>query len=84
LDRALLYHSQIINWTHGRRGYPEVNRDMLQPKTEKKGFTASFDSKSKQICNVFFRTMQKDDYGSGETAKKQLFKVIRHFLEKQT
>jgi hypothetical protein len=83
LDRALLYYSQIINWTHGRRNYPEENTDMLHVKTEKIGFTSSFDNKSKQICSFFFREIQKDNYGNKEIAKRKLHGVIKNFLDKQ-
>ncbi len=83
LDRALLYYSQVIHWTHGKRGYPEIHTDMLNAKNKKQGFTALFTDEIKQTCNLFFREMQKKDTDRQEIAKQKMQGIIKSFLDQQ-
>lgn len=81
LDRALLYYSQVINWAHGRRGYPEIHADMPNMKNEKQGFSSRMPNESKQVFHFFFQEMQKKDLVRQELARKKIHETIKDFLD---
>ena len=76
-DRALLYHSQVINWAHGRRDDPPSWNG-----TGKMGVTPGWSREDKALCRRFFKgavsgkTLLK---GDGE---KELLDLITRQLSK--
>ena len=81
LDRGLIYYSYVINWAHGRRGYPELEKKTGWDKTSKIGFTTNWNESSKKVCNVFYKAIHRNDEFRKEQSKKELIELIKGYLD---
>jgi hypothetical protein len=80
LDRTLLFYAHVINWAHGRRDYELKNR-RLRPAGGKSGVTCHWDRSHRNICDHFFRTVQKGQGGAIEEASLALQDLLREQLQ---
>jgi hypothetical protein len=81
LDRALIFYSHIINWAHGRRDYDGYQADIQSQQTEKKGYSANWDSDMRRTCNNFLKHIRSGDYNSKENSKKRFIAALKRFLD---
>jgi len=81
LDRALIFYSHIINWTHGRRDYPREGTSLFAMEDKKQGFSSRFDGESKKICYTFFQEIWKNDAVKTEAAGRKLTGLIKQLLD---
>ena len=77
LDRALIFYSHIINWSHGRRDYPfEESTDRRMVKT---GFTFEWDDDKKRICQSFYTAVRTDGWKK-TLSRKPLKEMLQEIL----
>lgn len=58
IDRALLFYGHVINWSHGRRDYPEVSHRLTAVRDGgKQGFTSEWSRNELKVCNNFFSSI---------------------------
>ncbi len=79
LDRGLLFYAHVINWAHGRRDY-ELRSNLLRPVGGKSGFTSNWGRRHREICDHFFRSVQKGQGGEIEEASLVLQDLLREQL----
>ncbi len=85
LDRLLIFHGSVINWTHARR---EVSESFTKEISEhlRQGVTAQWDDESKKVCRQFFESLcskgkERRKHGKIEI-REQMEAVIMAALEK--
>lgn len=79
LDRALLYTSQMMNRSHGRRDMTLSNQDK---KNVKKGLSTHFSLKEKKICGAFFKAVQKESSSKTGQAGMDFVKLIEEQVDR--
>lgn len=79
LDRALIYYSYVINWAHSRR---DSISDFISDADEKvkKGFTSTWNTEQKKVCQLFFKSLQSRDNAKKENMKKKMVALIKSEL----
>ncbi len=80
LDRGLLFYAHVINWAHGRRDY-EGMHNLMGPASGKGGFTRHWHRNQRNICDHFFRAVQKGQEGVLEEASVALQDLLRDQLQ---
>ncbi len=78
LDRALIYYSHAINWSHGRRDDPAAQ---AAPESGKQGFTAAWTGERRKTCARFLKAMHKGRLEEHESARRAMAGLIREALE---
>ena len=72
MDRALIVYSHVINWAHGKRDYPDVDRDKKRHVKLKEGYTAAWSSDDKKICQTFFKAIRSGDPHQIESRRRRM------------
>lgn len=80
IDRALIYFSHVINWTHSRRDSADAAISMKS--AQKKGFTAKWDASLKKQFSRFFNAVQKNDWVRITAEKQQVKETLARELKK--
>jgi len=76
LERALIFYSHIINWSHGRRDYlPEGA--VYNGLTAEAGLTFECDDKSKEICQSFYTPVRNKDRHRKALSRKMLKEMLQ-------
>jgi hypothetical protein len=73
LDRALLYCRQIISRAHGRRDSAAAPS---ADETGKLGYASSWTAEERNICDRFFKAVQKEDAAAQELAEEELTALL--------
>ena len=81
IDRALIFYSQVINWAHGRRDYPDTSGGETQ-ELKNQGFTSQWTVNEKKVCASFFKAVHKGDDNRKEISGKDLKGVLKKALDK--
>lgn len=76
LNRSFLYYQHTINWAHGRRDYPS-STECSDGKYS--GFTRNWSSENMQICQKFFRAVQKN--GAAHEEEEKMRELIIETLD---
>ncbi len=77
IDRVLLSYSHIINWAHGRRDYPHIQKDTkaLQS-SHPRGYTTDWSHTSLKICYGYFKAISSSDQAAKEKFQIKLKEII--------
>ena len=81
LDRALLYYTHIINWSHGRRNYPDGVWKTSVEEAGKQGYTSDWGKNDRKICERFFSALQQEDSPLQEQTGEDLTALIQEKLQ---
>lgn len=76
LNRSFLYYQHTINWAHGRRDYPSSTESS---DGKYSGFTRNWSSENMQICQKFFRAVQKN--GAAHEEEEKMRELIIETLD---
>lgn len=66
LNRSFLYYRHTINWAHGRRDYHSCQTSVNEKNF---GFTSNWSTGNMQICQKFFKVVQKNSDAHKEEEK---------------
>jgi len=81
IDRALIFYSQVINWAHGRRDYPDTSGGETQ-ELKNQGLTSQWTIDEKKVGASFFKAVHKGDDNRKEISGKDLNGVLKKALYK--
>ncbi len=81
LDRQLLFYKHIINWAHGRRDYDWQISDQ-DHKSVKSGYTSGWNRDDRNICESFFRTLQKPDQDNDQSVYTAFSDLLHRTLRR--
>ncbi len=76
LNRSFLYYQHTINWAHGRRDYQSSTESSDEKDS---GFTRNWSSGNMQICQKFFRAVQKN--GAAHEEEEKMRELIIETLD---
>jgi hypothetical protein len=76
IDRSLIVYSHVINWSHGRRDYPEEEKDKEKHVKQKEGYTAAWSSDDKKICQTYFKAVRSGDPWEIESRQRRMAEFL--------
>ncbi len=79
VDRALIFYSYIINWTHGRRDYSSV--ESFTKGAAKAGFTAEWDNKKRGDFQRFYSSICSNDSLKKDSDRNLLKEMFCEILQ---
>ncbi len=80
LDRALIFHSHIINWTHGRRD-GECQKSVPEHETASIGLVSSLDPSQTRTFAAFCASLSQKDDESRISARKNALAALGSILQ---
>lgn len=77
LDRALIFFSYAIRWSHGRRYLPQ---EETKTDTSKHGPTSTWDAERRKICGTFVKRLFKGSSLARDEARRQMSDMLQKVL----